>query len=129
MNRVFQLVNYQNARNKQMDDLGKPTTTQRPRIEPPVLAGFPEHTADVKQPSLLWAELALIDGLLGTALRCKVSVIHELGLPLSLTNAPAANSAGELIEIPVQVEFTAPVASVTKLLHSLPLRADELRAA
>ena len=129
MNTVFQLVDFENDRNKQMDELMKAATNHQAKIEPPVLAGFPEHTADVKQPSLLWAELALVDGLLSTALQCKVSVIHELGLPLALTNAPGPNSAGELISIPVQVEFTAPVASVNTLLHSLPMRAEEMHAA
>jgi hypothetical protein len=129
MNTVFQLVEFENDRSKQLVELLKAATNHQAKIDPPVLAGFPEHTADVKQPSLLWAELALMDALLGTALQCQVSVIHDLGLPLSLTNAPSPNSAGELIEIPVQLEFTAPVASVARLLHSLPLRADELRAA
>lgn len=129
MNAPFQLVDYENDRSKQMDELGKSATNHQAVVEPAVFAGFPEHTADVKQPALLWAELALIDGLLGTALQCKVAVIHELGVPLSLTNAPSPNGGLELVEIPVQVEFTGPVASVTKLLHSLPLRAEELRAA
>ena len=56
-------------------------------------------------------------------------LIHELDVPLSLTKAPGPVGGVDLVEMPVQVEFTAPVASVTKLLHSLPLRADELRAA
>ncbi len=129
MNAPFQLVDYENDRSKQMDELGKSATNHQAKVEPAVFAGFPEHTADVKQPALLWAELSLIDGLLATALQCKVATIHDLGVPLSLTNAPAPGAGADLVEIPVQVEFTAPLASVARLLHSLPLRADELRAA
>ena len=29
-----------------------------------MFAGFPEQTADLQEPALLWAELTLIDGLL-----------------------------------------------------------------
>ena len=129
MSAPFQLVDFENDRSKQMDELRRSATNHQATVEPSVFAGFPEHTADVKQPALLWAELALIDDLLATALQCKVAVIHELGVPLSLTNAPGPVGGADLVEIPVQVEFTAPVASVTRLLHSLPLRADELRAA
>jgi hypothetical protein len=125
----FQLVDYENDRSKQMEELRRSATNHQATVEPAVFAGFPEHTADVKQPVLLWAELTLIDGLLASALQCKVAVIHELSVPLSLTNAPVPAGSTDLVGIPVEVEFTAPVASVTRLLHSLPLRADELRAA
>jgi hypothetical protein len=129
MNEPFQLVDYENDRNKQITELGKTATNLQAKIDPAVFAGFPEHTADVKQPSLLWAELSLIDSLLETALQCKVPAIHDLSVPLVLTNAPPANAGPDLVEIPVQVEFTAPVASVARLLHSLPLRTEELRSA
>jgi type II secretory pathway component PulM len=128
MSAPFQLVDYENDRSKQITELGKTGTNLQAKIEPAVFAGFPEHTADVKQPSLLWAELSLIDSLLGTALQCKVSTINDLSVPLALTNAPPASSGPDLVEIPVQVEFTAPVASVARLLRSLPLRTEELRA-
>jgi hypothetical protein len=128
MDAPFQLVDYENDRSKQITELGKTGTNLQAKIEPAVFAGFPEHTADVKQPSLLWAELSLIDSLLGTALQCKLSTIHDLSVPLTLTNALPATGGPDLVEIPVQVEFTAPVASVARLLHSLPLRTEELRA-
>ncbi len=102
---------------------------QQAAVEPAVFAGFPEHTADVKQPALLWAALSLTDSLLRTALQCKVTAIHSLEVPPVLTNAPPTNGTERLAEIPLQVEFTASAASAAQLLQCLPLRADEIRAA
>lgn len=129
MHAPFQLVEYQNERSKQLDELGNLAKQQQVAVAPAVFAGFPEHTADVKQPALLWAALALIDGLLRTAVQCKVAAIHSLEVPLALTNAPPTNGMERLAEIPLQLEFTASVASATRLLQCLPLRAEEIRAA
>jgi hypothetical protein len=129
MNAPFQLVEYQNERSKQLDELGSLAKQQQVTIEPAVFAGFPEHTADVKQPELLWAALAAIDGLLRTAFQCKITAIHSLDMPLALTNAPPTNSLERLAAIPLQIEFTASTANATRFLECLPLRAEEIRAA
>ena len=129
MNGPFELVEYQNERSKQLDELSSLAKQQQVTVEPAVFAGFPEHTADVRQPALLWAALSAIDGLLRTAFQCKISTIHSLVVPLALTNAPPTNGWERLAEIPLQVEFTASTASATRLLQCLPLRAEEIRAA
>jgi hypothetical protein len=125
----FQLVEYQNERSKQLDELSSLAKQQHVTVEPPVFAGFPEHTADVKQPAMLWAALSGIDGLLRTAFQCGVTTIHSLQVPLVLTNAPPTNSLERVSEIPLEIEFTASSGSATRLLQCLPLRAEELRAA
>jgi hypothetical protein len=125
----FVLVEYDNERSKQLEELGSLAKKDQVAIEPAVLANFPIHTADVKQPALLWAALSLTDTLLQTALRCKVTAIHSLEVPPVLTNAPPTNSMERLVEIPLQLEFTGSAANAAKLLQSLPLRADEIRAA
>jgi hypothetical protein len=125
----FQLVDYQNERSKLADDLSELAKQQQVTLEPAVLTGFPEHTADVPQPALLWASLSFADGLLSAAIRCKVATIHSLDAPLVLPDTSTANASAFLAEIPLQIEFTGPVASVSRLLQSLPLRAEELRAA
>src|SRR5262249_57728491 len=51
MDAPFQLVDYQTELSKQMDDLLKLAKTNQVTIEPAVLTGFPEHTADVRQPA------------------------------------------------------------------------------
>jgi hypothetical protein len=125
----FQLVDYQNERSKQMDDLEQRAKEQKTLIDPAVFAGFPEHTADTTEPELLWPALSMTDDLLDTALRCKVVAIHSLQVPLELTNSPAADSPGRWSEIPIEIEFSAEAANATRLLQSLPLRAEEIRTA
>ena len=125
----FQLVDYANERSRQLDELSILAKQQQAAVEPAVFAGFPDHTADVKQPALLWASLSLTESLLRTALQCKVSAIHSLDVPPVLTNAPPTNGTERLAEIPLQVEFTGSAASVAMLVKCLPLRADEIRAA
>jgi hypothetical protein len=125
----FQLVDFENERSKEADDLTRLAKQQQTTIEPAVFFGFPEHTVDVKRPELLWAALSLVDGVLRTALQCKVTAIHSLQTTMLNTNAQAGNAAERLVEIPLQLEFTAPAPSVLKFLNSLPLRGDELRGA
>lgn len=129
MNAPFQLVDYEEARGKQQDDLRKLADQHKVTLAPAVFEGYPAHTADVRQPALLWAELALIDDILIAAIRCKVTAIHALSVPLALTNAPPPEGVRTLAEIPVQLEFTAPAPVAAQLLRSLPLRADEIKAA
>jgi hypothetical protein len=129
MNAPFQLVDYENERGKQQDELRKLATQNQVTLLPAVFEGYPAHTADVRQPALLWAELSLIEHLLTTAIRCKVTAIHSLNVPLALTNAPPPEGVRTLVEIPVQIDLTAAAPVVVQLLKSLPLRADEIKAA
>ena len=129
MSAGFVNVDYENERGKQMDDLSQLAKQQQATLDPAVFAGFPEYTADIRQPSLLWAALSLIDGLLRTALQCKVTALHSLEVPLALTNAPPPGGTERLAQIPIQLEFTAAAASAARLVQTLPLRGDELRAA
>ncbi len=125
----FQLVDYENERSKELDELSGLAKKQHAVVEPAVFAGFPECTADVQQPTLLWAALSLTDSLLRTALQCNVAAIHSLDVPPVLTNPPPANATEQLAEIPMQVEFTGSAMNVTRFLQCLPLRADEIGAA
>jgi hypothetical protein len=129
MHADFQLVDYETERSRQLDELGTLAKQQQAEVAPAVFASFPEHTAEVKQPTLLWAALSLTEGLLRTALQCKVTAIHSLEVPPVLTNAPPTNGTERLAEIPLQVEFTASAANAARLIQCLPLRADEIRAA
>jgi hypothetical protein len=129
MQAEFALVEYANERSKLVEELSNLAKQEQVLVEPGVFTNFPEHTADVKQPNLLWASLSLTDGLLRTALRSKVSVIHSLDLPPVLTNAPPTNNLERLAEIPLQLEFSGTAGSVGRLLQALPVRAEEIRAA
>jgi hypothetical protein len=129
LNAPFELVDYQNERSKEVDDLVRLAKQKEVTVEPAVYFGFPEHTAEIKQPRLLWPALAMADGFMRTAIQCKVAAIHSLGVPLALTNFPSANGTERLAEIFLQVEFTGAVPNVGKVIQSLPLRGEELRSA
>ena len=125
----FQLVDYETERSKRMNELARQAREHLVAIDPIVYAGFPAHTADLPEPALLWAALSFTDELLESAVACQVAAIHTLEVPLALTNAPRAEVSGRWTEIPVQVEFTAPAGSASKLAQNLPLRTEELQAA
>jgi hypothetical protein len=125
----FQLLDYESERSRQTNELSNLAKQQQAAVEPAVFTNFPVHTADVKQPSLLWASLSLTENLVRTALKCKVSAIHSLEVPPVLTNAPPTNEIERLAEIPMRLEFSGSAANVAAFLQCLPLRADEIRAA
>jgi len=129
MSAPFQLVDYQNERGKQIDELDKQAKDQKIAIDPVVYTGFPEHTIDTTDPSLLWPALELTDQMLGTAIQCKVTAIHSLDVPLLMTNSGPPEAYGRWDQIPLQLEFTASADNAAHFLQSLPLRSDELRAA
>jgi len=129
MREQFQLVDYQNERQKTIDDLGKLAKQGQVAFEPLVLSGLPEYTADMRQPALLWAQLSLINHLLATAINCKVSAVHELSIPATLAESQPTSRPPVLDEIPVQIELTGSTASVVRFLQGLPLRAEEINAA
>jgi hypothetical protein len=129
LNAPFQLVDFQNERSKQQDSIAQAAKQVQVTLDTNVFGGFPEHTADVKQPELLWAALAFVDTLLTTAVEARVSAIHALAVPVALTNPLPTNSLPPLVEIPVQVEFTASMPAVARLFQALPMRSEEARAA
>jgi hypothetical protein len=125
----FLLVDYDNEAGRQMGTLTRLAKQQSVGLETNLFAGFPQQTADVKEPSLLWAELAFLDTLLTTAINAKVTTIHSVATPLPLTNAPPTNGVRSLAELPVQIELTGPIQNVARFLQTLPLSAGEVKAA
>jgi hypothetical protein len=129
LNAPFQLVDYENERSKEIDELKRLAGKEKITVEPSVFAGFPEHTVDIKRPELLWASLSAVDGLLRTAMQTKVIAIHALETTALNTNSLTMANSDRLAELPVQVEVTGPADTIWKLLSSLPMRGDELRSA
>lgn len=125
----FQLVEYQNELSKEMDELDRRAKQQKVAVDPMVFAGFPEYTAAVEDPALLWAALFFTESVLDTAVRCQVESIHSLDVGLSLTNAPLSSPASRWAELPIRVEFSASAASAAAVIKSLPLRPNEIKAA
>ena len=110
----------------EMDKLAK---QQQVTLEPGVRAGFPDYSTEIRQPTILWAALSFVDTLLTTAMQCKVTTIHSLDVPLSLTNEAPAIVTTSITEIPLQLDMTGSGSSILKLLQNLPLRGDDMRKA
>jgi hypothetical protein len=125
----FLLVEYKNEAGRRMEMLARLAKQENVVLEPAVLAGFPEQSADVKEPALLWAELSFLDSLLTTAIHARVTTIHFMAAQMPLTNAPLATNGRSLTELPMQIELTGAFSSVAQFLQALPLRADEIKAA
>ncbi|HVV00147.1 MAG TPA: hypothetical protein VHH88_02220 [Verrucomicrobiae bacterium] len=125
----FELVDYQNERSKEMDELLWLGKENQVTIEAPVFTGYPEHTVDVKEPKLLWPALAFANGLARAAVECKVEALHSLDVPLALTNDASYADPGGVVEIPIELEFSSSLENALKLLRMLPLKVDEARAA
>lgn len=125
LNAPFLLVDFQNEVQRQLGELTARAKQRRVELAPEVAQGFPAHTADLRQPELLWAELAFVSDLLDLAVNSQVTSIQSVSLLSAQTNRPSAAPVGRLVEVPVQLELTGPGPAINRLLASLPLRADE----
>lgn len=125
----FLLVEYQYEAGRRMDALIRLAKQESVVLEPAVLGGFPEQSADMKEPSLLWAELAFLESLLTTAINAKVATIHSIAAPMPRPDGQSANNGCSLVELPLQIELTGPISNVARFLQTLPLRSDEIKAA
>ncbi len=129
MQAPFQLVDYENERGRQQDELRELAAKLKATLAPAVFEGFPTHSTAVTEPTLLWAELEMVTGLLHTALQCGIPTIESLNVAYTPSNAPAAFTNAWPKEIPIQIELTAPAPAVKRLLQALPMRTNELAAA
>jgi hypothetical protein len=125
----FLLVDYQYEAGRRLDALVRLAKQEGVVLEPAVLSGFPEQSADITEPSLLWADLEFLESMLTAAINAKVATIHFVAAQMPLTIAPSTNHGGSLAELPLQIELTGPIPNVARFLQTLPLRADEIKAA
>src|SRR5437016_2372483 len=124
LSRPFELVEYLNERSKELDDLARLGRQNLVTLETGALNGLPEHTAETRQPELLWAALSLANDLLSAAIISKVSAVHTLQVPLVITNSDFSS----LVEVPLQIELTGSASKVLAFMQSLPMRGEELKA-
>jgi hypothetical protein len=128
MQEPFQLIDFQNERQLRIEELDRLAKQQQVKLEPAVLNGFPEYTADTKQAALLWAQLAIARELVSGAIHFKVTTVRSLRLPAGQSYAASGQNEEYLDEVPVDIALTGSMASVSRFLLSLPLRADEAKA-
>ena len=124
----FLLVHYLYEAGRRMDALARLANQKKVAVDPIVFANFPEQSANMKEPALLWAQLAFLDSLLTTAINANVKTIHDVGTNPPTTHTPLASNGQSLAELPVQIELTGPTENVVRFLQTLPLRADEIEA-
>ena len=124
----FQLIDFQNDCQLQLEELGRLAGQQQVRLGPGVAAGFPEYTADRQQPALLWVQLTLLRHLLAAAVNAKVTIVTEVRLPPIQFYAAPTNSHDFLAEVPLQIHLAGAAPAVSRFLYSLPLRAEEIKA-
>jgi hypothetical protein len=129
LGRNFLLVDYKNEAGRRMDALARLAKQENVVLEPAVFAGFPEQFSDMKEPALLWAELAFLDSLLTTAIHAQVTTIHSVAAQTPLTNSQTGSNGSGLTGLPLQIELTGPTHNLARFLQTLPLRGDEIKAA
>lgn len=125
----FQLVDYETASSQKRADLARFAGEQKVTLDPSVFAGFPERTADMQEPALLWAELELLNSMLTVAIYSKVTAIHSVAALRPVTRVDSRSGLRSLTELPLRIELTGPSQSVGRFLQALPLRTDEIKAA
>jgi hypothetical protein len=124
----FRGADYEQDRDRRRRALDRNAKALQVRLENKVV--LPEYNSAVAEPRLLWPALDFADHLLDSAIRCKVTTIHLLEVSaLAPTNYPGFDSGGHWSQIPLELEFTSPADNALKLLQSLPLKSDEIRAA
>lgn len=129
MRAPFQLVDYENARGALQDALRRLAAKHKVTLVPAVFDSFPAHTADVRQPALLWVQLAFAEEVVTAAIQSQITAIQALSVPTVLTNPPPPEGIRALTEIPLQIELVGEAAKVARFLERLPLRAEEVEAA
>jgi hypothetical protein len=129
MKRSFQLVDFQNERQLSQEELTSLASAQSLALPPAIPAGYPEYSADLAHPELLWGHLAVAHETLKLALRCEVTNLVAL-----TARPPRAIPAGETgiplaYELPVSLNCAGSWPAIARFLTSLPLRSGEPRPA
>jgi hypothetical protein len=125
----FLLIDFQNERQKRIEQVIALAKTQQVTLETATLAGFPEYNAEMTEPNLLWAELAIVHHLLTLAINSKVASVKSVSvLPIQSDRANGGTEA-YWVEIPVRIELIAPMESAASFLLALPLLTDEVKTA
>jgi len=125
----FLLIDFQNERQKRIEQVTALAKTQQVTLDAAVLAGFPEHKAEMKEPNLLWAELSIVHHLLTVAINGKVASLKNVSVLPIQPHRAAGGTEVYLVEIPVRIELIAPMESAAYFLLALPLRAEEMKTA
>jgi hypothetical protein len=121
---TFRLFVYQNERLSRGDRLINLAAEKNVKIVPAVTAGLPEFTIENPMPELLWGQLALVDGVLRSAVEAGVKSIEDVRMPVPVNHAASANRTGQLLELPLQIELVGTSESLRRWLGMVLLSAE-----
>ena len=126
MREPFQLVDFQNARQRLAEGVMRLAKERGIPMDPGATNGFPEYSADMVEPGLLWARLHAAHQLLVSAVACKASRIVALEQLPAVSFRAQADGFHFLEELPLRLEVVGSHDAINRLLASLPLPAGEL---
>lgn len=122
----FQLIDFQNEREIRILELKSLAEQHSVRLDPELLETFPNYPASLGPSSLLWAQMALAENVLATAIRCGASGISKIGVRPVRAASASPGAGTDFEEILIDLELSGEMPAVSRFLASLPLRTDEL---
>jgi hypothetical protein len=124
MRRSFQLVDFQNERQLRQEELLSAAAAAGVTVAPAVWNGYPEYSADMAKPELLWGHLAVAHETALLAVRCGITNLTSLSVrPPRLLAHSAHESTPPLgYDLPVSLTATGPWPAVQRFLACLPVR-------
>lgn len=126
----FQLVAYQNERQLKLEQLqAHARTFQVGLAQTTVSNWFPEHSAELRNPALLWGQLWMTDALARLAVACRVSEIRQISPGAVVSRVFTNDPPVSIEEVPIAAEMIGSASSIAHFLRSLPLKDEEIAAA
>lgn len=124
MRRPFQLVDFQNERQLRQEELLSVAAAAGVTVAPAVWNGYPEYSADMQNPELLWGHLAVAHETALLAVRCGITNLVSLLVrpPRPLHHPARASEKAWGHELPVTINGTGPWPAVMRFLACLPVR-------
>jgi hypothetical protein len=123
----FQLIDFQNERQFTLETLQRAAEQQKIKLDPPVAGGFPQYSAEIRLPSLLWCQLAIAKELVGNAIKCQVSQVSALNVPPVRGHRMPGQADEFLDEVLVELDVTGSMQAISAFLLTVPLRAEDGR--
>ncbi len=124
----FQLFEFQNERQLQIETLGKLGREKNVVIAPATFVGFPNYSSEQKQPGLLWGQLAMVQYALAAGIQCQLTSIDNLSASLPRPITTETNQPASADELSVTLEVTGTSPAITRFLLCLALKPEEAKA-
>jgi len=127
MRQPFLLVEYQNERQLKQEELQRVCREKKVELAPAALSGYPDYSADLEHPELLWAHLSIVHHAMLQAINCGVTQLISTSVrtPRPLETSEPLKS--KFLELPVTLQLAGQTPAIARFLASLPARAEDPR--